>query len=148
MSGPSGTTVSPLSVGIGGAVLGAAAGAFFAPASYNLEELIKLDAPTFEKSLSKNAIDSADGTQKSAYKGIIKARDTFKKSGDAELQKLLKQDNTLVSAYKELKSLIPKSRGYGAIVWGISVGLVAMILKILATPGKPHAPIKTLNAVV
>lgn len=129
------TSVSPAEVGLMTGIIGAGVGYTLAPRKYNLEQLLTQRPDVFEKSISKNFFNKASENQKFAHKTILDARKaileaTKKNQGEAKLAELIRTPK-LESAYKSIKSFLPKARVQTALVLGVIAGFIGALSKII-----------------
>ena len=133
-------SVSSAEVGIASGILGAGVGYVLAPRKYNLEQLITQPPDVFEKSVPKSALAKLDEKPKKSYNLIVDARYKYFKAvennaGEAKLLELTRAP-LLESAYKNIKTIIPKAKTESAIIVGAIMGFAAMVINYIANPRK------------
>jgi hypothetical protein len=122
--------MSPACVGACAAIIGAGAGYSVSPSRQKLADLLVTD--TFEKSFSEEVMRHAKPAQKESVERIALVREALRKGGShTSLMESLKAD------YKNVKSLLPNPRIYGAVLGALAAGCIAMLAKIVSTPSTP-----------
>lgn len=123
------SSVSPVEIGLASGFLGCGIGYTLAPRRYSLNRLLSEKPDVFEKAVIKKFLAKGSENQKNAYRKILNARNSLK-NGKKNLQELVKSQK-LNSAYKEIKSFIPKARGESAFVVGSLAAVSGIITKVL-----------------